>query len=178
LALSSRRRPTKPCDHEAAAVVDAEHEFRVACAALDEAEKQRDAPPLPIESGGPVMPADLEFLNNLLYRAVVDAATRQGAARLNLEVAQKRLADCLAAAAADAPLPTYEGEPSAASPTEGERFLNPHEASEENRRERNILSPTREGFDLSPTREGFDPVPPDASNPPPNDDDPPRTEIG
>jgi hypothetical protein len=84
------------CDPQQAAVDALQHEFDEARAALDEAERQRDNPPPP--GTGPTVAADDESLRKLKQQAVVDAATRQGAARINLEVAKSRLADCLAGA--------------------------------------------------------------------------------
>jgi hypothetical protein len=74
-----------------AAVAAAQHEFDQACAGLDEAERQNNAPLAPIESGGPLQPADVEFVKTMLWRGVTEAASRQGAARLNLDVARSRL---------------------------------------------------------------------------------------
>jgi hypothetical protein len=91
-----RREYRHNCDPQQAEVDALQHEFDEARAALDKAERQRDNPPPP--GTGPTAAADDELFRKSTYQAVVDAAARQGAARINLEVAKSHLADCLAGA--------------------------------------------------------------------------------
>ena len=99
------------CDPQQAAVDALQHEFNEARAALDEAERRRDNPPPP--STGPTAATDDELFRKSSYQAVADAAARQGAARINLEVAKSKLAECLAGAdaACGAYITSLEKEP-------------------------------------------------------------------
>jgi hypothetical protein len=82
------------CDPQRAAVATAQQRFDAAKTALDEAEQLNNQN----ESADRALTPGIDAAKEMSYQAVVDAATRQGAARIDLEVAEKRLADCLAGA--------------------------------------------------------------------------------
>lgn len=133
------------CVPQEQAVVAAQREFDDARIALDEAERARDDP---LSGGGGAAPPD-DVVTKLHSQAVTDAATRQGAARLNLEIAEKRRSEC--ESAAEAAFNSYISSLS----TEPE--------------------PTGPGSMPGDDSKGFDPRPPAPEGP---TDEPPRVEIG
>ncbi len=153
------------CDAQQAALTAAQVEFDAAKTGLDEAEQQNKRN----ESVGNAMQPGIEAAKQLSYQAVVDAATRQGAARINLEVAEKRLADCLAGADASCSAYVTSLDP-------------PEEDPPEVKVPTDTASPDYWNYYFSHHWEWGELAEPSGADPRPQPDvpsvDPPRTEIG
>lgn len=157
----------KNCDPAQAALVAAQEEFDAAKATLDAAEHANNA------AGATPTPGTPGGKGPSTYEALTAAATRQGAARINLEVAEKRLAECLAGAedAYRAYLSSLENEPDPAPEPPV-----PTDTSSRQYWDYYFSHPREWGELTDPT--GTDPRP--QSQPPnePPSDEPPRIEIG